>query len=145
VEQQLAIRIVVVEPPPDVRIAMQRGRNELIEPARASPRELVFEATVRVRDNRPDGAPNLLGDVAQGPVFSRFVYINSGTMAGDETSRWTRRAKVSLTGITWELIQKARGKPLEARVKGTARDGGPSCASVPLIGGWRVVTRKEIS
>ncbi|MBV8516615.1 MAG: hypothetical protein JO197_04350 [Acidobacteria bacterium] len=136
------MRIVVVEPPPNVRFAMQRGRDQLVEPVRASARELVFETTVRVRDNRPDGLPNFLGETTQGPVFARFVYINSGVMAGDEASPWTRRVKVPLSGITWEVIEKARnGKVLEARFRGTARDGGPAAATVPLIGGWKVTAR----
>ena len=115
---------------------MQRGPRELIEPVRTSAREVVFEATVRIRD---DGrrTPNVLGDVTQGPRDGRFVYINAGTSAGDPASPWTRRAKISLAGITWTHVENARGGVLETRFHGTARDGGPSCATVPLLG-WKV-------
>jgi len=50
---------------------------------------------------------------------------------------WQRRAKVPLDGITWSMIKK--GSVIEARISGTARDGGPACATVPLLGGgWRI-------
>jgi hypothetical protein len=45
-------------------------------------------------------------------------------------------------GITWELIDEALSKlsaVLEARIAGTAGDGGPACATVRLLdGGWKV-------
>jgi hypothetical protein len=70
------------------------------------------------------------------------VYVNSGTLAGQVDSRWTRRAKIHLEGISWELIERALASPgtvLEARIAGMARDGGPACATVPLLdGGWRI-------
>jgi hypothetical protein len=45
---------------------------------------------------------------------------------------------VPLSDITEKLIRS--GRRLEARFNGTARDGGPACATVPLLdGGWRTV------
>ena len=88
------------------------------------------------------GEPVFLGPAAQGSVTDRFVYVNSGTMAGQAGSPWTRRAKVKLAGIDLKMVEAARrdGHCLEARIAGTGRDGGPSCATVrPLGGGWRVV------
>jgi hypothetical protein len=45
--------------------------------------------------------------------------------------------------ITWELIEEALSKSgavLEARIAGTAGDGGPACATVRLLnGGWKVL------
>ena len=49
--------------------------------------------------------------------------------------------KIHLSTITWELIEQATksGGVLEATIEGTAKDGGPNCASVPLLGdGWKV-------
>ncbi len=54
---------------------------------------------------------------------------------------WVRRIKVHLSSITWPQIDEAvkTSGVLEARIQGTGRDGGPSCASVPLLGGgWTV-------
>ena len=134
VEQQL--RIVVLNPPPGVTFALQRGKNELVPPSHSSGKELVFDLTVRVRDEEQ---PNFLGPFAQGPRAARFVYINSGTYAGQTNTPWSRRAKIHLSGITWPLIRHAKGAPLEARFAGTGRDGGPACATVPLLdGGWKI-------
>jgi hypothetical protein len=133
---ELPLRIVVVDPPPGVTFALQRGKNELVPPTRSTPKQLIFELAVRVRD---EDEPNFLGPFAQGPRGARFVYITSGTYAGQTNTPWSRRAKVHLSGITWPLIRRAKGKPLEARFAGTARDGGPSCATVPLLGGgWQI-------
>lgn len=135
-DAELPLRIVVVDPPPGVTFAPQSGKSELVPPSHTTPKQLVFDLTVRVRD---EAQPNFLGPFAQGPRGARFVYVNSGTSAGQTNTPWSRRAKVPLAGITWPLIRRAKGKPLEARFAGTARDGGPSCATVPLLGaGWQI-------
>jgi hypothetical protein len=140
-DQTLPLRIVVVDPPSGVVFALQRGRSELESPTVAAGEESTFALSVRVGP-RSDPSPNFLGPFAQGPKGGRFVYVNAGTLAGQADSCWTRRAKVSLEGITWALVDEALagpGKVLEARLAGTGRDGGPACATVPLLGGgWRV-------
>lgn len=54
-------------------------------------------------------------------------------------------AKVPLPGITESLIQEALATPdavIAARVAGTAKDGGPACATVPVLdGGGRIVPK----
>ena len=92
----------------------------------------------------PATAPiNFLGPFTQGPPASRFVYVNSGTMAGESATPWTRRAKIPLAGITTAMVKRALAAPsarIEARIQGTARDGGPACATCRPIGsGWSVV------
>jgi hypothetical protein len=137
----LHLRIVVVLPPAGVTFAVQRGRCDLLAPSSVTPESLVFEFPVSVADatSRP---PRLTGEFAQGPVAGRFVYVNSGTYAGQADSRWSRRAKVPLTGITPALLKSVLGLPhavLEARFNGTGRDGGPACATVPLSSEWAAV------
>ena len=140
--RELPLRITVVHPPSGVTFRLQRGKDELAPPTQASEQQLSFDFEVRIGGDRPDGTPNLLGAFAQGPPASRFVYVNSGTLAGQRDSCWTRRAKVPLTSITWELIEQVlstQDAVLEARIVGTGRDGGPACATVPLLeGGWRI-------
>lgn len=133
-DQEVAIRIIAEDPPPSVRFAVQRGKSELLAPLTSNKRKVVFEFSIRVRNDRPDG-PNFLGPFAQGPAGARFVYVNSGTLASEPESRWTRRAKIPLAGITWAMIAKAAGdgSTIQARIAGTARDGGPACATVPLL------------
>lgn len=132
---ELALRVVVLNPPKGVAFAVQRGRDELLLPTTASAALLTFDFSVRVADR--DGAPNFLGPYAQGPVGERFVYVNTGKRAGEEASPWDRRAKLHLRDVGWPLIRKAlaSGGVLEARIDGTGKDGGPACASVPLLGG----------
>jgi hypothetical protein len=139
---EIPLRITLVHPPRDVVFCLQRGKEEIVSPVRATGGDLSFELSVRVREGRPDGPPNFLGPFTQGPPAARFVYVNSGTSAGEAGSCWTRRAKVPLSGITWALIEEALAAPdtvLEARIAGMAGDGGPACATVPLLeGGWRI-------
>jgi hypothetical protein len=141
-ERELSLRITLVHPPRDVVFCLQHGKQEIVSPVRASGDDLSFELSVRVRDGRTDGLPNFLGPFTQGPPAGRFVYVNSGTSAGQADSRWTRRAKVPLSGITWPLIEEALAAPdavLEVRIAGASGDGGPACATVPLLeGGWHL-------
>ena len=146
-DRELSLRITLVAPPPGVTFRLQRGRHGLDPAAEASEAHLSFDFRLRVHGDREGGPPNLRGECAQGPPAGRFVYVNSGTSAGQPGSCWTRRAKVPLAGITWDLIEQALARPaspLEARIAGTARDGGPACATVPLLGrGWKLQSAKS--
>lgn len=140
-EREIPVRITVVHPPEGVTFRLQQRRTDLIAPARVTDESLSFDFALRVAGDRTTERPNFRGACAQGPPAGRFVYINSGTLAGQAGSCWTRRAKVQLSGISWELIEQVLSSPgaaLEARIAGTGRDGGPACATVPLLGGgWR--------
>lgn len=140
---EIPLRIVVHEPPSGVAVVIQFGKESLVQPTRVTPEALVFDVSVRVAPALAGPAPRLLGPVVQGPPGARFLYICSGVSAGQEGSVWRRRAKVPLTGLTWELIRSQQATPgsrLEASFAGTGRDGGPSCATVRLLGeGWQVV------
>jgi len=142
-QAELSLRVIVDDPPRGVTFQMQRGRGELVSPMHTTTAALVFEFAVRV-GQRPTGEPNFLGPFVQGSPSARFVYINSGTLAGQADSCWSRRAKVPLTGITWAMLDRARteGGVLEAHIQGAGRDGGPVCASVRLREpGWRVARK----
>ena len=136
------IRITLLGPPPGVDFCIQgRDAQELLQRTKADSRDLSFDLTLAVA--RVEGLPRFFGEVAQGPPTGRFVYVCSGTLAGQAESCWTRRAKVPLAGITWELVQAALSDPgarLEARFHGRAGDGGPACATIKLLDrGWRVI------
>jgi hypothetical protein len=120
---------------------VQRGKDELLPPAEMSADAVSFdfEVTVDLTER-----PNFLGKYAQGPKDQRFIYVNSGTYAGETHSCWGRRAKISLMTVTREQIEEVINTPgarLEAVIMGRGRDGGPMCASVPVIGGWKVVKK----
>lgn len=139
-DREITLRVTVVDPPPDVLFALQRQRSELHQPTRSKGEPISFDFTIRARST--ESGLNLLGPFTQGPPADRFVYVNSGTYAGDAGSCWSRRAKVPLTGITQALVRRldrASGSLLEARIPGVAKDGGPVCARVVLLNdGWRV-------
>ncbi|HJQ37736.1 MAG TPA: DUF5990 family protein [Thermoanaerobaculia bacterium] len=138
---QITLQITVLNPPAGVIFRMQRGRAELVEPSIADGDSISFDFDVRVAERDGNAPPRFLGPFTQGPPASRFVYVNSGKRAGQQESPWDRRAKVPLAGVTWALIDQLLATPgavLEARIAGTGRDGGPACATIPLVGGWRL-------
>src|SRR5690606_1226861 len=100
----IPFRIVVSDPLAGVAMTVQRGRDELLSPAAESRKELRFEFEIDV--DLTDAGPNFLGKYSHGPKNARFVYVNSGTCAGEHLSRWGRRAKLSLMMITREQIEK---------------------------------------
>ena|SRR5688572_6062780 len=135
---EVRLRIIVVAPPADVMFCVQGKPGELVDQVRSSGKDLTFELSVRLGPELPDGGLRFLGKHVQGPPSARFVYICSGSLAGDVGSCWTRRAKIPLSGITSAMVRT--GRMLEARIAGRAGDGGPACATVPLLGGgWRSV------
>jgi hypothetical protein len=140
-EIELPLRIVMVDPVPGAVIAMQTGKDRLIQPVSAGPDALIFDLMVRVSGSLADGAPRLLGAEVQGPPTGRFVYLNSGAYAGDTRRTDGRRTKVPLGGIDWQMIRTlAPGRRLEARIGGRDKKGGVACATVPLLTpGWRSV------
>jgi hypothetical protein len=141
-EPTLLFRIVVERPPPDVTFAVQLGRTELLAPIRTGP-ELVFEFQLRVK-RAPTGQLVFLGPAAQGPPHDRFVYVNSGTSAGQMGSPWSRRAKLKLGTIDRELAEQVLGEKglcLEGRVPAMGGDGGPVCATTKLFSGWQARER----
>ena len=107
--------------------------------------DLQFDFEARVRPHPRTGEPTFLGNYVHGPTDGRFAYL-SWRPAGCRLSQlppngpgWVRRMKVHLRSITWAQIRQAvkTGGVLEAAVEGVGRDGGPNCASVPLLGdGW---------
>lgn len=131
----------MVNPPVEVEFRVQRGRGDLLLPSETSVTALAFTFRVRV-GAQADGRPNFLGEYAQGTPTDRFVYVNSGSRAGQAGSRWDRRAKVKLGTITRAQVRRLLSDPsllLEAQIGGTGRDGGPACGTARLERGWRLV------
>ena len=135
------LRVTIEAPVPGVALAVQRGRDALVPPVRSTSEAVIFQVRAEVR-TRPDGTSVLAGAEVQGPPAARFLYVTVGTRAGQAESPWDRRAKVPLSGIPAELLAAACTRPdvvLAARIAGRARDGGPACATAPLLGGgWQL-------
>ena len=138
---QIPFRVVVAKPLSGVAMRVQRGRDELLDPTSTRSDAIAFEFEMTVDLN--SGQPNFLGKYAQGPKDARFVYVNSGTYAGQHQTCWSRRAKLSLMTITEKQAREVIGDPdrcFETVMPGVGRDGGPTCASVKGIE-WKVVKK----
>jgi hypothetical protein len=144
-EFTVPLRIILVDPPPGVDFGIQEGKGndyKTIAIQRSRTGKLVLECTIKVKGNRADGTPNFVGPISQGPPTGRFIYVDIGKSAGQFDSCWQRRIKIPLEGITWEMIDSVLETPkrlLQATIPGTGKDGGPSCATVKPIDGWKVV------
>ena len=142
-ERELILRIVLEKPPAGVDFGLQKGRGsnyETIQKQRSEGNDLSFEFTVGVKFGPKDAQPGFLGSLVQGLPADRFIYIDIGTYAGQAESCCSRRLKIPLSGITRDMIDRLpdhSGAVLEARVPGTGKDGGPSCATVKPFNGWK--------
>jgi hypothetical protein len=76
-----------------VTFCLQSGKDDLLFPSHVADDHLFFDFTVRVIGDRKGDPPSFRGPFAQGPSAARFVYVSSGTMAGQANSYWTRERK----------------------------------------------------
>jgi len=142
-KSNLPIRLILIDAPAKIDYGIQRGRGANYETILVQQRkrgEVTFDFSITVSDNGKS-APNFGGDFVQGTPARRFIYIDVGTYAGQKNTPWSRRMIVLLKDITRAQINRAL-KPrhrLSATIQGTGKDGGPSCATVPVLGGWKVI------
>ncbi|MEJ0099828.1 MAG: DUF5990 family protein [Pseudomonadota bacterium] len=140
--EKLSLRIIVVDPPPGITWALQLGQNELVKPTSRAKSRICFDFTIDVVPDSTVVGFRLAGPAVQGRAGERFVYLGTGTYAGQVDSPIGRRAKIRLEGITRKLIAASKAKRaglLEVQFAGTDSKGGPTCATVPLSGkGWYV-------
>ena len=140
---EIPIRVILVDPPPGVAFALQKGRGgeyEAVAVQLSGKANLVFDCTVTQKDG-VGSALNFTGPFAQGPKGARFVYIGVGTFAGQKDSCWSRRIKIPLNGISKAMVRDVSAKSghtLVVRIPGAGRDGTPSCATVRPLDDWKV-------
>lgn len=108
-----------------------------------------FSGELRARRDDGSGTPVFLGPFTFGPPSARFLYVSWSAVAGeaaDHARAMFRRMKVPLAGIAWSAVESAASGAciLEAVVPGTARDGGPACATVAPPNGWRLVPLNKV-
>jgi hypothetical protein len=133
--QTITLRMTIEDPVPGVAYSLQDSRSAPVGAVVATEAPLSFDVPVRVAPG-----PRFLGEFVrrEGPE-RRFVYIAVGAQAGDLASPWSRRVKVDVHELPAALLEKAlAGDVLEGRLPGRAKDGGPSCATLRPLNGWRV-------
>ncbi|MBN9318581.1 MAG: hypothetical protein BGN86_13145 [Caulobacterales bacterium 68-7] len=132
--QEITLRLTIGDPFPGVVYSLQDKKSQPVGPVVATEAPLSFDVPVRLAPG-----PKFLGEFvrAEGPE-RRFIYIAIGGQAGDH-SVWSRRAKIDIHTIAPDLLDQAlAGVVLEAVLPGRAKDGGPACATVRPVQGWRV-------
>lgn len=140
--ESFALRIIVVDPPPDILWALQLRHDEIVLPTSASKARISFDFTVDVVLGDSKSSFRLRGPAVQGRPGERFVYLRMGAYAGQRGIDAGWRAKIGLKGITPRLLDEVKVKRagvLQVHFEGTGPKGGPACATVPLLGkGWHV-------
>lgn len=134
--QTITLRLRIPDPVPGVAYSLQDKKSRPVEAMIAGDGPVAFDVPVRVADG-----PKFLGEFvrSEGPE-RRFVYIAIGGQAGQAGMHWSRRVKVDIHLLPADLIATALGgKVLEAELPGRDKDGGPACATLQPIGGWRAV------
>jgi len=121
----------------NIRVELQTKTG--FEPGESDGRDAVsFVTEVTVKPGA-DGGQDFSGTAVHGRRGEWFFYLSwSGEKAAGR--EMFRRTKIHLHGLTPAQINRAiRGGVLVARVHAVAKDGGPACASVPLLGGgWKL-------
>lgn len=137
-EREITLRIILEKPTPATDFGIQEGNGHnyvTLQKQKSMGEDLTFDVTVRVKPSA-DGSPVFLGAITQGSPKERFVYIDIGRAAGQLDTLWSRRLKIPLKSITWELIQQLETKQpavLEVRVPGVGKDGGPNCGGAKNV------------
>ncbi|GAB3908008.1 DUF5990 family protein [Mucilaginibacter boryungensis] len=142
---ELQLRIVLQDPPAGVDFGLQKGSGnnfETVQKQRSGTGDLTFTMIIQIKgDKQKDPTPGFVGKFVQGPVSEKFIYLDIGTIAGQLDSEWSRRLKVPLRDISWDMVEQVLSDTslcLETQVPGKAKDGGPNCATVKPFGEWKV-------
>ncbi|MCR8557481.1 hypothetical protein KXD93_07505 [Mucilaginibacter sp. BJC16-A38] len=136
------LHIILQKPPAGIHFALQKGHGNVVEAVQvqiSADGDLHFELMIDVKvDPAKTELARFGGPYVQGPPVEKFIYIGIGTFAG-QVSPWSRRLKIPLRDISWDLINRANeNSGLETIVPGTAKDGSPTCATVKPFAGWHL-------
>jgi hypothetical protein len=117
------------------------SRGQAIELVAGDANEAYWTIEVRLI-KADDGSLDFRGPLVEGKRGDRFLYLNWGTIAPDSSFSLFRRAKISLSEVPAELVDRALAADnrITARVDLTDAKGNPLCARVrPPYIGWSVL------
>ena len=124
----------------DVRVELQTKDGH--EPGQPSGKDALCwltEITIK-----PDAGehPDFSGQAVHGKRGERFFYLSWSSEKSGHREMF-RRIKIHLRLLSASQLANAlkAGGTLVARVHAVAKDGGPACASVPILDGWIVQKR----
>lgn len=128
---EIKARVLIENPVPGVLHSLQSKEGGPLDPKRSAQGEpLSFDFPLRIGPG-----PKFFGEQVrrEGPE-RRFVYIRIGHSAGDSASPWSRRMKIDIHETPQRLLDRAMAGEgvLQITVGGTAKDGSPACATVPI-------------
>jgi len=126
----LTLRIILANPPTGVVFSKQDAKNHPVDPVR-SEGDLSLDIPITLTPTPLGLRPG--GGFVRSDGRGRFVYVASGRAAGDCQTDWQRRLKIYLHDLPADLVA---GEVVEATIAGRAKDGGPACATVPLLKSW---------
>jgi len=136
--------ITLSKPPAGYTYALQKGSGNNYLPVKvqnSAGTDLFFDAEIEIKGSKQThDIPDFKGPFVQGPMGSRFIYLDIGSYAGIH-NQFNGRLKIPLTGITWAIIEKATSQNssvLKTNVPGTGKNGMPACATVKPFEGWAV-------
>ena len=114
----------------DVRFGLQDKKGGMHDGVARGDGLTRFDLELRVIGSPGQGAPDFGGAFASGAKGERFVYLAWQRLNG---GGFMNRIKVRLVDIDWDLLQAARGRALQANLRGVSTGGG----NRPVE--WRVV------
>lgn len=121
-----------------IRVELQtKDGHEAGSPAGKDALAWTTEITVK---SGTDGQPDFAGPAVHGKKGERFFYLSWSSDRFGHREMF-RRIKVHLRELTAAQVAQATktNGTLVARVHAVAKDGGPACASVALLGGgWNL-------
>ncbi|MCY3857745.1 MAG: DUF5990 family protein [Gammaproteobacteria bacterium] len=153
-QQNLRIKIQLVEPPVNFAVCLQRGKGakaerlDYVEVLKNNGQTVEFELEVTVRKAKNGPEPDYFGPFAQGPISARFFYLCIGSVVEAGDPMWSGRVKVPLAGLDWSTIDAATtpGHFLFARYQASKPDGKPVYATVKLLDdGWTIRSDRDMS
>ena len=122
----------------NIRVELQtKDGHEAGSPAGKD--SLAWTTEIAMKTDAED-ALDFAGPAVHGKRGERFFYLSWSSEKVIHRERF-RRMKIHLRDLTTAQIDRAlkMNRTLVARVHAIAKDGGPACASVPLLGGgWEV-------